>query len=429
MVNRIGHGDETVDSEALDRRLKSLSNFQAMLLLHALRFPSVLRVVYSTCSVYERENELVIHDVLQSTSSKFRLVHVLPQFPGRGKSSTLLHANSCVRMSSETSLTIGFFIACLERVDDVPDHLPSSADVDAQKVEGATISESTTGKMQAETDAVSEGRKSRKHKKSKKEKTARLELSEPDATMVKEGLSSELDGLPQKSQSDTLSFISDHTTDTMETETVGKIRKSHKHKRSKGEKSAKIARLEHSEINSTAGLERLDRDQNSLDLLSTSSVIQTEQDTATDGRKSHKHKKSKEAKSSSIVKQCEVDTTAGLESRDSIQTSLGLLSNSNLMQTEEIIAAETKKSHKHKKSKKEKAETDVLMAKERLDSKFDGQPHHCLSENSELTLNVMQAGYVGASRKLHRHKKSKKEKHAKFMGPEHSMTDSTMNVD
>jgi len=488
MVNRIGHGKETVDSEALGHRLRSLSNFQAMLLLHALRFPSVRRVVYSTCSVYERENELVIHDVLQSTSSKFRLVHVLPQFPGRGKSSTLLQASSCVRMSPETSLTVGFFIACLERVDDVPGHLPSSTDVGAQKVEGATVSESTTGEMQVESDPVSDERKSRKHKKSKKEKTTRLELYEPDATVVKAESSSELDGLPQKSQSEQSSFICEHTTDKMETETVGKSRKLHKRKKSKGEKSAKLARLEHSEIDSTAGLERLDHGQNSTDLLPTSDVIQTEQVTATVSRKSHKHKKSKKATSSSIVnqseisttvgserldatqtssdvlptsklvqievavaadtekshkhkkskktkasrivEQSEIDTAAGLERLDMVHTSSDQLPKNSLLQTEEVIAADTKKSHKHKKSKKAKAETDIVLVKERLDSKFDSQSHYCLTENtSESNNNVVQAERTGVSRKLHRHKKAKKERHAKFMGPQHSVIDKTITVD
>ena len=347
MVNRIG--EESVDSEAVDRRLASLSNFQAMLLRHALSFPSVRRVVYSTCSVHERENELVVHDVLQSTSNEFQLVAVLPTFPGRGESSTLLHADRCVRMTPRTSLTVGFFVACLERVDQAhPDHCPSSvekSELGVQNVEDGTVSVSatseiqtesdavgdrrqsrkrkkskkdvpeeeqvpdhcqfssksefdgqnaedvttvcgsTTGEMPTESDAVRGRRKSRKRKKSKYEKSTKLECRELDAATVNEGSNAELDGSAQKSRSENISSVSEATTDGVETETVGEIKKSRRRKKSKREKAAKLAKLNCSDVDNAAELELLDRRQASSDPPPAIAVMKTERDAVADAKK------------------------------------------------------------------------------------------------------------------------------------------------
>ena len=368
MVNRIE--DEDKDSEAVSRRLTSLSNFQAMLLRHALNFPSVRRVVYSTCSVYERENEQVIQDVLQSKSSDFQLVDVLPMISSRGKSSGLLHAERFVRMSPETSLTVGFFIACLERVNKVPPHHSSSSKSEfaGRKEKSSTVSESPTHEMQIETGAVSERRKSKSHKskKLKKEKTAKLERAEVDATLVKYGSDSEVDGQPQKSLNDELSFVSMPTAGSTESETTEKSRKSHKRKKSKHEKSAK---LEHSEIETTVGLERLDHLRNSTDLLPTSDAMQTEQITAGNSEKSHKRKKRKKEKAAR-VEQSEIPATV-VDERSEFKSELMCVSESTsaILQTEHSrTAGESRKSHKHKKSKKEKSEKFVVPEHSAIDS-------------------------------------------------------------
>ncbi|OXB71377.1 UNVERIFIED_CONTAM: hypothetical protein H355_011754 [Colinus virginianus] len=52
-------------------RLQALAGFQRKVLSHALRFPAVQRLIYSTCSVHREENEDVVHAVLQETGLAF----------------------------------------------------------------------------------------------------------------------------------------------------------------------------------------------------------------------------------------------------------------------------------------------------------------------------------------------------------------------
>ncbi|XP_078296065.1 28S rRNA (cytosine-C(5))-methyltransferase isoform X3 [Panthera onca] len=74
------------------------------------------RLVYSTCSLCQEENEDVVRDALQHNSGTFRLVPVLPSWPHRGLG-TFPGAECCLRASPETTLTGGFFVAVLERVE------------------------------------------------------------------------------------------------------------------------------------------------------------------------------------------------------------------------------------------------------------------------------------------------------------------------
>lgn len=63
-----------------EERLERLANFQEAALRHALRFPALQRLVYSTCSVHERENEAVVAAVLpEATEQGFRLQVLLPE--------------------------------------------------------------------------------------------------------------------------------------------------------------------------------------------------------------------------------------------------------------------------------------------------------------------------------------------------------------
>ncbi|XP_039202140.1 28S rRNA (cytosine-C(5))-methyltransferase [Crotalus tigris] len=110
MVNRLAEEEST----SLPMRLQALAGFQQKMLAHALQFPALQRLVYSTCSVHKEENEDVVKDVLEQEGEAFRLVEVLPSWTPRGLPG-FPEAKCFLRASPEETLTNGFFVAVLER--------------------------------------------------------------------------------------------------------------------------------------------------------------------------------------------------------------------------------------------------------------------------------------------------------------------------
>ncbi|KAM4820718.1 28S rRNA (cytosine-C(5))-methyltransferase [Thomomys bottae] len=105
-----------------EERLRALAGFQLRALRHALSFPALRRLVYSTCSLCREENEDVVQKALQESSGAFRLAPALPSWPHRGLN-TFSGGEHCLRASPETTLTGGFFVAVIERAE-VPSLAP-----------------------------------------------------------------------------------------------------------------------------------------------------------------------------------------------------------------------------------------------------------------------------------------------------------------
>lgn len=109
--NAPGHASNSFTETERGRKL---SIFQQKALKHALSFPSVERVVYSTCSINQIENEDVVKSVLPLAASYgFRLETPFPQWPRRGLpvvegSEHLLRTDPAVDKE-------GFFIALFVR--------------------------------------------------------------------------------------------------------------------------------------------------------------------------------------------------------------------------------------------------------------------------------------------------------------------------
>jgi len=137
IVNRLDYllgDDEQQDDDGEDARLAKLASFQLMMIRHAMKFRGVQKIVYSTCSVHEVENEEVVAQALASPEAlagKFTLCprkSVLPSWSRRGLSAKLgeSDADAVIRCSPNEDHTNGFFVSCFAKNSLVATQSPST---------------------------------------------------------------------------------------------------------------------------------------------------------------------------------------------------------------------------------------------------------------------------------------------------------------
>ena len=110
--------DRLADDEDGNDRIEHLSNFQLTALQHAMSFNSVERIVYSTCSLHEQENELVVKQALDSNPYwKLCSPHCLRKWKRRGHDVPGLtkDQSECLIRADRGDETNGFFVAYFER--------------------------------------------------------------------------------------------------------------------------------------------------------------------------------------------------------------------------------------------------------------------------------------------------------------------------
>ncbi|VEU20446.1 DEKNAAC101242 [Brettanomyces naardenensis] len=120
--------DSKENNPYTEERLEKLSNFQFAIVKHAMMFPNLKKLVYSTCSIYPQEDERVAIRLLEDADLKKRgwkfckRENVIPKWPRRGRVEEFsslpdpeLCAGACVRSLPKVDGGIGFFAAAFER--------------------------------------------------------------------------------------------------------------------------------------------------------------------------------------------------------------------------------------------------------------------------------------------------------------------------
>ncbi|WWC71579.1 uncharacterized protein I206_105537 [Kwoniella pini CBS 10737] len=169
IVNRLDYllEDEVEESDLKTERLEKLASFQLQMILHAFKFPSAKRIVYSTCSIHAEEDERVVYSALQSKIAKdkgWKLApreQVIPTWERRGRPEELggdeEMAQGIIRCLPEDR-TNGFFVSCFVRDDAVGISIKTSI---ASKSETVVEKTKSKGNKRAR-DEDEEGRREAK---------------------------------------------------------------------------------------------------------------------------------------------------------------------------------------------------------------------------------------------------------------------------
>lgn len=109
------HENIADDPRGQSERLSKLSSFQKMIVRHAMKFPNLKRLVYSTCSIHEEENEMVVQEVLEKEPT-FELVKApLPTWHRRGLDKYPFAAD-VIRADPIHDGMHGFFVALFTKI-------------------------------------------------------------------------------------------------------------------------------------------------------------------------------------------------------------------------------------------------------------------------------------------------------------------------
>ena len=167
-MNRLDYLLETEENDLQgdDDRLSKLAAFQLMMINHAMKFPRVHRIVYSTCSIHATENEHVVRDALAG-NPHFGMAlpeGVLPSWTRRGipeECASPAHAQAMLRCMPGEDFTNGFFVSCFAK--SVEPAVPELA------ATTTTVSKRPREELEDGGDAMTEDA----HKPSKKSKKKR----------------------------------------------------------------------------------------------------------------------------------------------------------------------------------------------------------------------------------------------------------------
>ncbi|XP_063594207.1 28S rRNA (cytosine-C(5))-methyltransferase-like [Penaeus indicus] len=161
------------------QRIKGLASFQIHLLQFALSFPFVEEVVYSTCSVYEEENEEVVEEALKTYGHQFELEDIGKKLDGWkhfGKEG-FEFGSKCVRTVPDVDRCHGFFVAKFVRKAEPDEEGAFKREEDEEHDEetlknNAISCDSELKEDLEEVEHNHDGDQTQKKKKKKKKKSA-----------------------------------------------------------------------------------------------------------------------------------------------------------------------------------------------------------------------------------------------------------------